>query len=106
MAGNYITIKHDNEEFSFYAHLKKNSIKVRKGDVVKKGQHIANCGNSGNSTEPHLHFQVMNRRNFFFGRSLKIKFEKAITQTKKEVEFIEKEMIVENRKTATNKRYK
>ena len=48
----------------------------------------------------------MNRRNFFFGRSLKIKFEKAITQTKKEVEFIEKEMIVENRKTATNKRYK
>ena len=48
----------------------------------------------------------MNRINFFFGKSLKIKFENAITQTKKEVEFIEKEMIVKNKKTATNKRYK
>ena len=103
IAGNYITIKRDNEEFSFYAHLKRNSMKVKKGDVVKEGQHIANCGNSGNSTEPHLHFQLMNRRNFFLGKSLKIKFENAITQTRKEVEFIEKEMIVKNKKTATNK---
>jgi len=103
IAGNYITIKHDNEEFSFYAHLKKNSMKVKKGDVVKEGQHIANCGNSGNSTEPHLHFQVMNRRNFFFGKSLKIKFKNVINQTRKEVEFIEKKMIVKNKKQLPTK---
>lgn len=106
IAGNYITIKHDNEEFSFYAHLKRNSMKVKKGDVVKEGQYIANCGNSGNSTEPHLHFQLMNRRNFFFGKSLKIKFENAITQTRKEVEFIEKEMIVKNKKNCNQQELK
>ena len=81
-------------------------MKVKKGDVVKEGQYIANCGNSGNSTEPHLHFQLMNRRNFFFGKSLKIKFENAITQTRKEVEFIEKEMIVKNKKNCNQQELK
>ena len=61
IAGNYIAIDHGNGEFSFYAHLKPGSITVKIGDVVKSGQAMAQLGSSGNSTEPHLHFQVCDR---------------------------------------------
>jgi murein DD-endopeptidase MepM/ murein hydrolase activator NlpD len=43
---------------SVYAHLKKRSVRVREGDKVKRGQVIGLCGNSGNSSQPHLHFQL------------------------------------------------
>jgi urea transporter len=55
--GNTIIIDHGEGLFSSLSHLKLNSIKVKKGDSVKKGQIIANCGNSGRSPQPHLHFQ-------------------------------------------------
>lgn len=58
IAGNYIAIDHGNGEYSLYAHLKPGSITVKVGDVVKAGQIMAQLGSSGNSTEPHLHFQV------------------------------------------------
>ncbi|MEH6938672.1 M23 family metallopeptidase [Bacillus sp. JJ664] len=57
-AGNFITIKHSNGEYSTVAHLKNGSVKVKSGDKVTAGQLIGKCGNSGNSTEPHIHFQV------------------------------------------------
>lgn len=101
IAGNYIIIEHQNNEYSFYAHLKKDSIIVKVSDIVEKGQEIALCGNSGRSTEPHLHFQVMNNKNFFFGKSLIIRFDNTINQNGENTEYIEKNMIVEN-KTATN----
>ncbi len=56
--GNYITIKHDNKEFSLYEHLKFNGAKVKVGDKVKKGQLIGYSGNTGYTFAPHLHFQV------------------------------------------------
>lgn len=56
--GNYIIIDHGNSNFTIYAHLYPNSIKVKAGDVVNKGQLIARMGNSGSSTGQHLHFQV------------------------------------------------
>ena|SRR3989338_2334353 len=55
---NYITIGHQNDEFSQMVHLAKGSIKVKKGDFVKAGQQLAVTGNSGWMTEPHLHFLV------------------------------------------------
>lgn len=61
IAGNYITIDHGNGEFSVYAHLKPGSVKVKPGDAVKAGQVMAQLGSSGNSTEPHMHFQVCDR---------------------------------------------
>lgn len=61
IAGNYAAIDHGNGEFSVYAHLKPGSVNVKVGDVVKAGQAIAKLGSSGNSTEPHLHFQVCDR---------------------------------------------
>ncbi|MEX1014064.1 MAG: M23 family metallopeptidase [Candidatus Paceibacterota bacterium] len=56
---NYITIKHKNGEFSEYAHLKYNSLKIKIGDKVRRGDLIALSGNTGISTEPHLHFHVL-----------------------------------------------
>jgi murein DD-endopeptidase MepM/ murein hydrolase activator NlpD len=56
--GNYVVVEHANGEFSAYAHLQPGSVQVMKGDAVKRGQPIAKLGHSGNSTEPHLHFQV------------------------------------------------
>jgi murein DD-endopeptidase MepM/ murein hydrolase activator NlpD len=74
IAGNHIVIKHADDEFSFLAHLKKGSIVVKKGDVVTQGQHIASCGNTGNSSEPHLHFQLQNSKSFFTSVGLPIEF--------------------------------
>lgn len=57
-AGNMVTIQHPNGEFSTIGHLKNGSVKVSVGDQVAAGQLIGKCGNSGNSTEPHIHFQA------------------------------------------------
>ena len=56
--GNLVVIDHGNGEFSIYAHLKVGSVRVKVGDTLKAGDTIAAIGNSGNSTEPHLHFQM------------------------------------------------
>ncbi len=44
-----------------YAHLKKGSARVRKGEQVAAGDLLAAVGNTGNSSEPHLHVQLMDR---------------------------------------------
>ncbi len=74
-AGNYVILEHPGKEYSLLAHLKKNSIKVKIGDSVKADQTIGKCGNSGNSSEPHLHFQVMDSSDFTSGKSIRIRFE-------------------------------
>ncbi len=56
--GNFIIIKHKYNECSMIAHIKKDSFKVKVGDIVKQGQVIAKVGNSGNSNGPHIHFQI------------------------------------------------
>ncbi|MDE5558965.1 MAG: peptidoglycan DD-metalloendopeptidase family protein [Ruminococcus sp.] len=56
--GNYIRIKGDNGIYFYYGHLKQNSITVKKGDRVEKGQAIATMGSSGYSTGKHLHFEI------------------------------------------------
>ena len=55
--GNSVVIRHNDMLFSQVSHLKKDSIKVKPGDRVKKGNLIAKTGNSGRSPYPHLHFQ-------------------------------------------------
>jgi len=54
--GLMVILKHEGELKTIYAHNRKNL--VRKGDVVKQGDKIAELGNSGNATGPHLHFEV------------------------------------------------
>ncbi len=67
-------IKHNDQEYSFLAHFIPGSIKVKEGDTVKRGQVIGKCGNSGHSTEPHLHFHFQDHPNFYLGRGIPIKF--------------------------------
>ena len=80
--GNYITIKHHDGEYSVSAHLMPNSITVKVGDKVKQGEVIAKCGNSGNSSEPHLHFQFQSGKSFFLSVGLPIGFSGVSTQDK------------------------
>ena len=55
--GNIIEIDHGNDLISRYAHTSK--VYVKKGDLIKRGQKIAEVGNTGRSTGPHLHFEVL-----------------------------------------------
>ncbi len=73
--GNCIILEHPNQEYSMLAHLKNHSILVQEGDRVKRGQVVGLCGNSGNSTETHLHFQVMDSPDYLKGKSIRIQFE-------------------------------
>lgn len=56
--GNTIILRHSDQLYSKLSHLKKKSFKVAVGDTVKKEQVLANCGNSGRSPVPHVHFQI------------------------------------------------
>ena len=56
---NLVRILHEDGTFAIYAHLNWNSIRVRPGDRVRAGQYIADSGNTGFSTGPHLHFVVL-----------------------------------------------
>jgi hypothetical protein len=57
--GDYLVLDFGDARFAVYAHLQPGSLKVKVGDAVKAGQVLALLGNSGNSDEPHLHFQVV-----------------------------------------------
>jgi murein DD-endopeptidase MepM/ murein hydrolase activator NlpD len=60
LAGNHLVIalRHSGT-FVVLAHLRAGSLRVAAGEEVTAGQHVADCGNSGNSTQPHVHVQVM-----------------------------------------------
>ncbi|MFC8984900.1 M23 family metallopeptidase [Streptomyces sp. NPDC057115] len=60
--GNAVVIKHGNKTYSQYAHLSKVNVKI--GQVVKTGQKIALSGNTGNSSGPHLHFEIRTTPNY------------------------------------------
>jgi len=57
--GNHIVLDVGRGFFVFYAHLKKGTVTVRRGDRVRAGQELGRLGNSGNTSAPHLHLQVM-----------------------------------------------
>jgi murein DD-endopeptidase MepM/ murein hydrolase activator NlpD len=80
VAGNYIVIRHNDSEYSMYAHLKSGSVKIKKGDLVKRGQVIANVGNTGSSTEPHLHFQLQDGSDPLRSRALPVRFRNAFVE--------------------------
>jgi hypothetical protein len=58
IGGNHIILDLGQGRFAFYAHLQPGTLRVKVGDRVTRGQVLALVGNSGNSTEPHLHFHV------------------------------------------------
>lgn len=72
--GNHVIIDHGNGEFSFLCHLRNGSVKVKPGDKVRAGQEVARCGNSGNTSEPHLHFHLQTTGTFGNGDGLPAQF--------------------------------
>jgi len=75
VTGNTVIIKSPNNEFLLFAHFKQNTIKVKQGQKVKTGQLLGECGNSGNSSEAHLHFHIQNGKDMNVATALKCYFE-------------------------------
>jgi murein DD-endopeptidase MepM/ murein hydrolase activator NlpD len=100
--GNFVMIRHANGEVSFFAHLKYESTKVKVGDQIKRGQVIGLCGNSGNSSEAHLHYQIQNTTLFEAENSMKVFFEKVLvkragkTETKTEYSPVKGDIVSQN----------
>ncbi|MEK9145602.1 MAG: M23 family metallopeptidase [Elusimicrobiota bacterium] len=59
-AGNAVLIEHRPDEISVLAHFKQGSIRVKPGQRVVRCEILGLCGNSGNSSEPHLHYHLQN----------------------------------------------
>jgi hypothetical protein len=60
VGGNHVILDIGGGHFAFYAHLQPGSLRVKLGEKVRRGQVVGLVGNSGNSTEPHLHFHIEN----------------------------------------------
>ena len=72
--GNHVIIRHAEKEYGLYAHLIKGSIPLSENDFVQQGQMIGKCGHSGHSSEPHLHFHLQDRENFYRAHGIPIRF--------------------------------
>lgn len=68
--GNHVILDHGNGEFSFIAHLQHKSVRVQPGAQVETGTLLGACGNSGHSSEPHLHFHLQTTPVLFRGEGL------------------------------------
>lgn len=76
--GNTVILKTVNNEYLFFAHFKQNSIVVKQGSKVKQGELLGVCGNSGNSSEAHLHFHIQNVENMNIATGAKCFFDEII----------------------------
>jgi hypothetical protein len=75
LVGNCVVIQHRANEFSVLAHLQRGSDLVKAGEQVKRGQLLGKCGNSGNSSEPHLHYHLQHSPIFQDALGIKILFQ-------------------------------
>lgn len=73
--GNTVIIKTDKNEFVFFAHFKQHSIVVKQGQKLNAGDVLGLCGNSGNSSEPHLHFHLQNTEDMNIATGAKCYFD-------------------------------
>ncbi|MFB4306655.1 M23 family metallopeptidase [Actinomadura sp. GTD37] len=61
VVGNSVTLDLGDGVYAVFAHLRRGSVRVAKGDRVRAGDVLGEVGNSGNTSEPHLHFHLMDR---------------------------------------------
>jgi murein DD-endopeptidase MepM/ murein hydrolase activator NlpD len=73
-AGNHVLLDFGNGEHGLFAHLRKDSVQVSEGQQVKAGDLLGVCGNSGNSSEAHLHFHLQDGPVPFQGHGLPVTF--------------------------------
>ncbi|HZB30961.1 MAG TPA: M23 family metallopeptidase [Streptosporangiaceae bacterium] len=76
LLGNHVVLDLGGGVYAAYAHLRRGSVRVRPGQRVAAGDRLAECGNSGNSSEPHLHFQLMDHRNPLVAAGLPVAFDR------------------------------
>jgi murein DD-endopeptidase MepM/ murein hydrolase activator NlpD len=81
-AGNHVVLDLGEGEFAFLAHLKRGSVAVKVGDKVAPGQELGRCGNSGNTSEPHLHFHLQTTPVLHQGEGLPAFFEDYVADGK------------------------
>ena len=93
--GNTVILKTINNEYLFFAHFKQHSIKVTQGQKIKQGAVLGQCGNSGNSSEPHLHFHIQNVENMNIATGAKCYFDNLLVNglLKKDYSPIQKDKI-------------
>jgi len=76
VGGNMVIIKTANNEYLVFCHFKHQSIKVKEGQQIKQGNLLGLCGNTGNSSEPHLHFHIQNIEDLNTATGVKCYFDK------------------------------
>ncbi|WP_058592994.1 M23 family metallopeptidase [Leucobacter chromiiresistens] len=74
VVGNHVVIRDANGVCALVAHLQRGSVVVDVGDTVRAGEMIGRCGNSGNSSEPHVHAQLMDRASPAFAIGVPMRF--------------------------------
>lgn len=72
--GNHVILDHGNGEYSFLAHFKKGTVRVQPGAEVEAGTLLGLCGNSGNSSEPHVHYHLQDTPVFGKGQGMPPQF--------------------------------
>ena len=82
LAGNTIVLDLGGDVFASFSHLRRGSARVVPGQHVRRGDVLALCGNSGNSSEPHLHFQLMDHPRHSVAAGLPFTFENAQGQAR------------------------
>lgn len=85
--GNTVIMRTAKNEFLFFAHFQQNSIKVKQGQTVTQGQVLGLCGNSGNSSEPHLHFHIQNVEDMNVATGVKCFFDKIVVNGHSKVDY-------------------
>ncbi len=93
--GNGVGLDFGNGEFGLICHFKFNSITVKEGDRVKQGELIGLCGNSGGSSQPHIHFNLQENPKMKNRKALPAQFRKILVngELKEEYEPVRFDMV-------------
>ena len=97
LTGNTVVLETDAKEFILLAHLKEGSITVQEGQDVRQGAVLGQCGNSGNSSEPHLHLSLQNHVDMEKSTGAKLFFDKIMVNGEIEEDYLPvKEEFIKN----------